>query len=81
MEHLITDTPSCQSRVPTTNADRIRAMSDEELAEYIFDLGNGSEYCYGHCVFQDNCTTRGLDNDTCIKGVIDWLQQPAETEG
>lgn len=64
-----------------SNADRIRAMSDEELAEYIFDLGNGSEYCYGHCVFQNNCTTRGLDNDTCIKGVIDWLQQPAETEG
>jgi hypothetical protein len=64
-----------------TNADRIRAMSDEELAEYIFDLGNGSEYCYGHCAFQDNCIIRGLDNGTCIKGVIDWLRAPAETEG
>ena len=60
------------------NADRIRSLSDEELAEYIFDLGNGSEYCYGHCAYQHNCTTRGLDHDTCIKGVLDWLQQKEE---
>ena len=59
-----------------SNADRIRSMSDEELAEYIFDLGNGSEYCYGHCAYQDDCWPRGLDHDTCIKGVIDWLKQP-----
>ena len=64
----------------TTNADRIRGMTDEELAEYIFDLGNGSEYCYGHCAYQGNCTTRGFDHDTCIKGVIDWLKQPVEEE-
>ena len=63
-----------------SNADRIRSMSDEELAEYIFDLGNGSEYCYGHCASQDDCATKGLDHDTCIKGVIDWLKQPAKEE-
>jgi hypothetical protein len=63
-----------------SNADRIRSMSDEELAEYIFDLGNGSEYCYGHCAYQDDCATKGLDHDTCIKGVIDWLKQPAKEE-
>ena len=63
-----------------TNADRIRSMSDKELAEYIFDLGNGSEYCYGHCVYQDDCATKGLDHDTCIKGVIDWLKKPAKEE-
>lgn len=72
---------STDKYTPVSNADRIRGMTDEELAEYIFDLGNGSEYCYGHCVFQDNCTTRGLDHDTCIKGVIDWLKQSSETEG
>lgn len=64
-----------------TNADRIRSMSDKELAEYIFDLGNGSEYCYGHCAYQDDCATNGLDHDTCIKGVIDWLKQPVKKEG
>ena len=75
-----------------TNADGFRSMSDKELAEYIFDLGksdkelaeyifdlgNGSEYCYGHCAYQDDCATKGLDHDTCIKGVIDWLKQPAK---
>jgi hypothetical protein len=65
---------------PLTNADRIRGMSDEELAEYIFDLGNGSEYCYGHCAYQDDCNTEGLDHNTCIKGVIDWLKQPVKEE-
>jgi len=63
-----------------TNADRIRSMSDEELAEYIFDLGNCSEYCYGHCAYQDDCATKGLDHDTCIKGVIDWIKQPLKEE-
>jgi hypothetical protein len=63
-----------------SNADRMRGMTDEELANYIFYLGNGSEYCYGHCAYQNNCTTKGLDHDTCIKGVIDWLQQPAKEE-
>ena len=25
-------------------------------------------------------TLKGLDHDTCIKGVIDWLKQPAKEE-
>ena len=36
--------PDCNgsgvSVVPMTNADRIRAMSDEELAEFLIDLAN-----------------------------------------
>ena len=69
-----------KKEINATNADRIRSMSDKELAEYIFDLGNGSEYCYGHCAYQDDCATKGLDHDTCIKGVIDWLKQPAKED-
>ena len=38
-----------------TNRQRIEAMTDEELAEYLFDRGNGSEYCYGICAYQDEC--------------------------
>ena len=37
MEHLFTDTPSCPSRMPATNADRIRSMNDEELARFLGD--------------------------------------------
>ena len=73
------ETPK-DSRNIVTNADRIRSMSDKEFAEYIFYLGNGSEYCYGHCAYQDDCATKGLDHDTCIKGVIDWLKQPLKEE-
>lgn len=50
---------------PMTNADRIRAMSDEELAEVIM-CPYGSE--------PDLCCTKG----TCLECCEKWLQQPAE---
>ena len=30
----------CSHKAPLTNADRIRAMSDEELAEFLIDLAD-----------------------------------------
>lgn len=48
-----------------TNADRIRAMSDEELAELLCSM----TYCY-ECSYKNACT-----HDD---GYLDWLQQPAE---
>lgn len=49
----------------TTNADRIRAMSDEELAEW-----------HGSCPYiEEECTMKG-----CAKCVLDWLRQPAGGE-
>ena len=29
----------CRCREPMTNADRIRSMSDEELADFLFQVG------------------------------------------
>lgn len=52
---------------PQTNADRIRAMSDEELAELL---------CIDHCV-----QIRGnnkLCDGTCFLCVEEWLRQPAK---
>lgn len=67
-----------------TNADRIRGMNDEELAEYIFGLGNGPENCDEHCAYQDDCNAEGFNYNTCIKacikGVTDWLKQPVKEE-
>lgn len=67
-----------------TNADRIRSMSDEELAEYIFSLGNGPENCDEHCAYQDECNAEGFNYSTCIKACIkrltDWLKQPVKEE-
>ena len=58
---------------PTTNADRIRAMSDEELAEWLcraLDCG----FCKSY--LQDVSIYSCCENQ--VKGVFDWLQQPTE---
>lgn len=56
-----------------TNADRIRAMSDEELAEFIpnWSYTNAckcEEQSYADC------------NLKCEECVLDWLQQPAKED-
>ena len=60
---------------PLTNADRIRTMIDEELAEYLFDRGNGSEYCYGICAFQNECDGQDHAQEFCIEQIVKWLKQ------
>lgn len=53
---------------PMTNADRIRAMSDEELAKVPAKFGYS-------CVFPQKACS---ESDTCEKCLLDWLKQPAE---
>ena len=60
-----------------TNADRIRAMSDEELAEFLEDL----DFCYSYCPqgmarspYTPDCS------QTCEKELLSWLQQPEEED-
>lgn len=55
---------------PKTNADRIRAMTDEELCEFLSKC-EFCDICPEGC---DNCTYHG----DCDKRLLDWLQQPAE---
>ena len=55
-----------------TNADRIRAMSDEELADFI-DRCEMSDIDYAK-TFCDLCNGQ-YECDQCR---IDWLKQPAE---
>lgn len=56
-------------RKPQTNADRIRAMSDEELAEYMGDVKT-----WGGC---PNHGARNCQED-CYKCWLDWLRQEAQ---
>ena len=66
----------CADQKPS-NADRIRSMTDEELAEVIRNgiSSDACDYCEhnnGHC---DGSPCRGeAEADIIIK----WLQQPAE---
>lgn len=61
-------------KAPMTNADRIRAMSDEELAYFISDIADTCERnteCNQHCC---GCVESYCEYARCL----DWLQQPAE---
>ena len=57
-----------QATPPKTNADRIRSMSDEELAD------NFSLWCCKSKTDDSYCKSFG----TCDKCWIDWLKQEAE---
>lgn len=62
---------------PLTNADRIRAFSDVELAEFIsrIEIGDFGPQVYGK-TFCDMCKGQ-YECDDCR---LWWLQQPAEED-
>ena len=57
-----------------TNADKIRGMSDTELAEWICGVYDDDESAGK---FINGILIERYDEDI----MLDWLQQPAETEG
>ena len=61
--------PNCK---PTTNADRIRAMTDEELADFLWSIGQNpltwNTYLNGKFIFFS-----GNGN-----GWLDWLKQEVD---
>jgi hypothetical protein len=62
------DEHCCEHFDPLTNADHIRAMSDEELSKFIPDWSYTNACKAGeHYV---DC------NNECEKCVMDWLKQP-----
>ena len=69
---------SCNFYCKQTNADRIRAMSDEELAVFLERSTGGCETC------AVDCTCNGPEDlpakAVCHQGVLKWLQQPAKEE-
>ncbi len=62
----------CGAYVPKTitNADRIRAMDDNELADFI-DRCEAAGY---------NDSSVALDKNNNLMDTLDWLQQSAEEE-
>ena len=63
----------CPDDTPT-NADKIRGMSDEELAEWICGVYDDDESAGK---FINGILIERYDEDI----MLEWLQQPAETEG
>lgn len=62
----------CGCAVPITNADRIRAMSDEELEVFI----NKGSVCE-RCAFLGKCVNP-YSPEQCHDGVLQWLRQPVQ---
>ena len=63
-------------RKPLRNADRIRAMSDEELAGWLerIRLCCTTDLCGRSCPFAEVC----YSNAEAPKETLDWLKQEAE---
>ena len=72
--------PSHWREKPQTNADRIRAMSDEELAKSLSKTVVDA-ICYSHG------TEKTVDKlpkeiwDDLVKEYLEWLKQPADMRG
>ena len=64
---------------PQTNADRIRAMSDDELAKHLHDIGWDCHLCTEHTRLDNEPLLRSEKCDeNCVKHCLEWLKQPAE---
>ena len=63
-----------------TNFEKIKSLGLEEMAKAIFDCGNGREYCYGHCYFQNDDTCPNDGGQGCLQGVIKWLESEANND-
>ena len=65
------------TRKPDNNADRIRSMSDEELAQFIWnrdiDIVEKAAVA-GQFTFT-------VDREKCFKNVLDWLKEEVENNG
>ena len=59
----------CVDGKPVTNADRIRAMSDDELADMLWETQRN---------YRAVCSDPIVDYNEHRDNLIDWLQQPAE---
>ena len=75
-------TETCAAYVPViTNADRIRAMSDEDLAKHLVDIGWDCHLCAEHRRLDNEPLLRGEKCDEkCAEHCLEWLQQPTEGE-
>lgn len=63
----------CGCFYPASNADRIRGMTDEELAEWLRNVITGGSRC--------PCNEMpGLCEKPCKECLFDWLKSPVEVD-
>lgn len=75
-ENEVEPIPNGNNATPITNGDKIRSMSNRELAEFLFE----ADYEDSACVvcphrYTDYCDTSGA---ACVDGFEAWLNSPVE---
>ena len=78
-DHLIAHgvtVQECKLGVKKTNADRIRSMSDEELAIHL-NIGWECSTCKEQ-IWIDNKFSLGDCDMNCVGHCLEWLKKPAE---
>lgn len=75
----------CRGHIHMTNADRIRSMSDEELANNLMHKFHATSEVIPFCVWNEKCdslvdTEDGIPESMCMECLLKWLQQPAGGE-
>lgn len=73
-DHLIANGVTVQVK-PQTNADRIRAMTDEELAEFLSKFDPHCCNCPAYSVCSGCSSTPPRD---CAYWYEEWIQQPVK---
>lgn len=63
---------------PQTNADRIRAMSDEELAAWLVEKTMYQESAFSSPSYLNFLTKSDDTKEGALKGTMDWLRQPCK---
>ena len=76
--HIARDCPHFREK---TNADRIREMSDEELAVWLVEKTVYQESAFTYPTYLNFLTESDDTKEGAIKGTVDWLQQPANDGG
>ena len=72
-----------EEKGPSSNADRIRSMTDGELAEFIHNIATSTiKGVYCHSLGKNGTEKRGCYSydhwEDCVECALDWLQKPAE---
>lgn len=68
-----------------TNADRIRAMTDEELAAALLDIHDGGSCFIPFCKVLPEChedmdQDRDIPDERCIGCMLEWPRKPVEED-
>ncbi len=71
------------AKKPETQADRIRAMTDEELAKKILSTDEAPAYTIPFCKNSGRCTDildsgEAIPDELCKQCLMEWLKSPVE---